>query len=321
MGKKTAPFWLWPNLLSLDAPLVAVAWLWILKKALYLHYIEPMAYWVLFGVVWCVYVVDRIIDVYRGFQEVEGEASWRHRFHWKYRWWLLGGVAIVGSFCLHQALYVLPQAMLSAGIVGGIFILKYLIVAMFQRKDSIPYIKNFMAGMIFAFGVAVPAQIYQANLSMDLGRVFYHLTDSSDVSFLMGLRHTLSNMGVFYAQYILTVLLTWETVTFGLLCMMNIMAIDLWERSRQSDDPEVKATHEMVLTLGLIVVVGFALLYTYKVADAHSKPYYYAIMTGAGLLHLINRQRSRFTLDAQRVLADLALLIPVPVYMLLSSSV
>lgn len=33
MDKERAPWWLWPNLLSLDAPVVAVAWAWMFSKA------------------------------------------------------------------------------------------------------------------------------------------------------------------------------------------------------------------------------------------------------------------------------------------------
>ena len=33
MEKERAPWWLWPNLLSIDAPLAAVAWAWMFAKA------------------------------------------------------------------------------------------------------------------------------------------------------------------------------------------------------------------------------------------------------------------------------------------------
>ena len=39
MEKHRSPFWLLPNLLSIDAPLVAVAWMWMLAQALRVEYI------------------------------------------------------------------------------------------------------------------------------------------------------------------------------------------------------------------------------------------------------------------------------------------
>ena len=55
------PLWLWPHLLSLEAPLVAVAWTWGLAK---LHQMSIMP-GVLPGLglcVWIVYVLDRVLD-------------------------------------------------------------------------------------------------------------------------------------------------------------------------------------------------------------------------------------------------------------------
>jgi len=54
-------------------------------------------------------------------------------------------------------------------------------------------------------------------------------------------------------------------------------------------------------------------------SDDHIKPFYYTVMVSAGLMHVVNRVRVRFTLDAQRVLADLAILLPAPLFLLLNS--
>jgi len=222
-SSRLPPIWLWPNLLSLDAPLVAVVWLWIFKQALFVEYIDPIAYWVLFSAVWCVYVIDRIIDVCRGIQSIEGESTWRHRFHWKYRWVLIVLVAAVAYWAFHQAVYVLPQAMLTGGMVCVILVFIYLLVTLFQRKESIPYLKNFLAGMIFAFGVAIPAQIYQMNVNHVLSEVFYHLTPASDTPLTLGISHTVKNVVVTFFEYCYLMFRSFEVVTFGLLCMMNIM--------------------------------------------------------------------------------------------------
>ncbi|MFP6855933.1 MAG: hypothetical protein VCA73_01570, partial [Roseibacillus sp.] len=44
------------------------------------------------------------------------------------------------------------------------------------------------------------------------------------------------------------------------------------------------------------------------------KAFFIAIMVSAAALQVINRMRSRFSLDALRVLADVAMLLPLPLF-------
>jgi hypothetical protein len=44
------------------------------------------------------------------------------------------------------------------------------------------------------------------------------------------------------------------------------------------------------------------------------KAFFYAIMVGAGLHWGINQLRNRFSLDTLRVLADVAMLLPLPLF-------
>lgn len=68
------PVWLWPNLLSLDAPVVAVAW-----QLLFLRCLRAEVRWtycaLLFLAVWTIYLADRLLDTARGQIETP-----RHRF-------------------------------------------------------------------------------------------------------------------------------------------------------------------------------------------------------------------------------------------------
>jgi hypothetical protein len=50
-----------------------------------------------------------------------------------------------------------------------------------------------------------------------------------------------------------------------------------------------------------------------------TRAFFYAILTGAALLYILNRSRARFELASLRVLADVALLVPVLVFFVLSS--
>lgn len=302
-----APLWLWPNLLSLDAPLVAVAWMWMLAEALRVEYIQPSIWWVLPLAIWCVYVADRLLDAWT--RPGVRESSPRHVFHWRWRWPLLVGVVAGFCVCTYQALYVLPRSIFSAGLVAVMLCLVYFALAVLRGR-GIPYAKNFLAGMIFAMGVGIPVNAASSGLLItDLNEVLYALRNT-------GLGDALWNLGGMVIKTLVLVFLYCREVwVFGLLCMMNITAIDLWERAEAEPDEALAYSHEATLTLGLIVLAGGSLLFAAMKADEYSKPYFYAVMVAAALLQVINHYRERFSMNALRVLADVALLVPLPIFL------
>ena len=301
-----APFWLWPNLLSLDAPLVAVAWMWMLSQALRVGYIQSSVWWILPLAIWCVYVADRLLDAWT--RPKMRDASPRHRFHWRWRWLLLLGVVLGSGVCAYHALYVLPRSIFSAGLVALMLCVVYFLLA-FLRFQGIPYAKNFLAGMIFAMGVGIPVNVASSALLItDLNEVFYALRHT-------GFSDALWNFGDMVIKTLVLIFLYCREVwVFGLLCMMNITAIDLWEKAEFESDDVLAYTHEAVLTLGLIILAGGSLLFAAMKADEYSKPYFYAIMVAAALLQVLNHYRERFSMNALRVLADVALILPLLVF-------
>ena len=46
-----------------------------------------------------------------------------------------------------------------------------------------------------------------------------------------------------------------------------------------------------------------------------SRPFFYAVLTSSALLYILNRRRAEFPLDALRVLADVAMLVPLLVFL------
>lgn len=307
MEKHRSPFWLLPNLLSIDAPLVAVAWMWMLAQALRVEYIPMTVWWVLPLSIWCVYVLDRLIDNW-GNKDVRASSP-RHRFHWRWRWPLLLGSVSAAALCMYEALYVLPRAIFSAGLVLMVLCGFYFTLAWF-RTNEVPYVKNFLAGMIFAMGVGIPVNAANASLLVaNFNDVIfaYKNTGLMDAVWNFGLMMLITLKVVFYHCR--------EVWVFGALCMMNITAIDLWERAATADSEETAYSHEATLTLGLIVIAGGSLLFAAMYADEYSKPFFYAVMVAAAGLQVINHYRDRFSLNAQRVLADVALILPLPVFL------
>jgi hypothetical protein len=99
------------------------------------------------------------------------------------------------------------------------------------------------------------------------------------------------------------------------LCILNIFAIDLWEDAGRSSDPETKAGDELALTLPLTLLGAASLVFALKDPDLTTRPFFYAILTGAALLQILNRSRARFQMDTLRVLADVAMLVPFVVFL------
>lgn len=314
---KRSPIWLWPNLLSLDAPIVAVVWMWVLAKSMRVVYVDAHAYWLLAGAVWCVYVLDRILDV-RRYEGVVEEMSTRHRFHWKYWKILLITVIAVSIYCIYSAFNIASAALLTTGISGIGMVILYLFVRKIDQGE-IAYTKNLIAGMTFSFGVAAPIVVESVQLHKGIYDLWFHFSAYSDANFFLALRHGIAN---FFVMSFSTVAIVFASSAlpflFGMLCFLNITAIDLWEKSRKSDTEEEKEACEALLGAGLLMLAAFSgYLLAYRLSE-YERPLCYLVMVVAALFQVINKKRSIFYLDAQRVMADFVMILPVPLIWLLN---
>lgn len=273
------PIWLWPNLLSLDAPLVALGWFMVFREIWLVRYHYSTLPWLLVVVVWCIYVADRLIDE-RMAEMGSGRDTARHEFHRKYRkpftFALLFGV--VASIVL---LNLQARGLWTHGVFVLVPVVAYFSISFFDGGQGVSYLKNVLAGLSFAYGTAVGVHLHSQE------------------------------------SHILHLLLSPEVLFFAALCMLNMTSIDHWEASRDTDNPEDKEIYKLVLTVLLFILFAFALVMR-GVAEKHSLPiqeaFYTAIMVGAGAHALLNLLRSRFSLNALRVLADVAMLLPLPVF-------
>lgn len=306
---KRPPIWLLPNLLSLDAPIVALVWMWLLAYGKKVQYLDSMLYAVLGLSVWGVYVVDRILDVRRNPHLLHASDSPRHAFHWKNRFLLQAGVLFALVVSLYQAFFKLPQNMLTVGFTGLLLVIAFAIAARIDRSE-VAYFKNLLAGITFAFGVCAPVVVSSEQLPLVLNDALSPLAEGFD---LIALLQAVINLFLVAILTVRSVLFSPAVMLFALLCTMNINAIDLWERARRSNSIEVKQESELSLSLGLIMMLAasvFVLARPHTEADALVA---YVVMASSGLLHVLNRKRSKFTLPALRVLADIALIAPVPI--------
>lgn len=280
--------------MSLEAPAVALAWLYMFASAWQVNYLPWPAYAMLGLGVWVVYVVDRLLD-HQLREEDDPEVGIRHDFHAKHRKGFVAGVAAAGAVItwllfdqlpvLLLQVYLLPVVLLVAAFFG---------LVMISPKDGqVPFLRNMIAGLAFGYGTAMMAHVY------------------------------------IHSPGALLLLFSPEMIGFSILCAINIVAIHLWERARFSNDPDEKVAMEMGLTLPLIVLACGALLLAYRDnpsmfgngvegVEQRPRPFFFAILISSALLYLLNRERSRFSLEALRSLADLALIAPLPLFLILS---
>lgn len=295
MPERRTPFWLWPNLLSLDAPLVAVVWLSLFARVWRIDYHQWQAYGALACAVWAVYLIDRLLDL-KLLDAGDARLGSRHAFTARHEP-IMKRLALASlGISTVLTLFFLPSEIIGQNLLGGaraqfgyLFPGLVLLVAFFSMtvasagSSEIPHLRNLVAGLAFSYGTGMVAHVYI-------------LTE--------GIHH---------------LLLSREMLCFGLLCAMNISAIHFWERSSSSRDREFRAAHELALTLPLALLGGAAIFFALGSDEKITRSFFYAILISAALLFVLNRHRARFSLDALRVLADLAMIVPLPVFFALAA--
>jgi hypothetical protein len=144
--------WLWPNLLSLDAPVVALLWQVFFVRCFRVH-LDPLAAGLLALAVWLIYVADRLLDAWRG-----AACQARHAFyrrHWRALLPVWTAALLFGAWL---AVTQLPRAILLRGAALAACVLAYLATVhatpAFSRRDGS---KEAAVAMLFALGASLAA--------------------------------------------------------------------------------------------------------------------------------------------------------------------
>ncbi|MFA6960707.1 MAG: hypothetical protein WC205_08160 [Opitutaceae bacterium] len=150
---RSPPWWQWSTTLSLDAPLVAMAWqaLFARKLGVQLDWHDP----VLIGLaVWIVYAADRWIEGWR--LDLDTVQTRRHQFYIRHRWpvFWVGITAIVATTAI--AIARLDGREFKAGFILLIPTLLYLFShQLVHRHHPLRIPKEIVIAVIFALGCAV----------------------------------------------------------------------------------------------------------------------------------------------------------------------
>jgi hypothetical protein len=240
--------WLWPNLLSLDAPVVALLWQILFARCFHAR-VDPLPSVLLVLAVWLIYAADRTIDAWTGACFLP-----RHEFYRRY-WrallplWIL--VLAAGSALawmrLTPELLVCGTAL--ATVVVAYFVLLHLGVLQKTKEAAV--------AVLFALGATVSA--------------WPNVRTAVDVEAI---------------------------ALFSCLCWINCVAIGHWESSVERKWPIAAAA-------GAVALAAVRLLFSGRPVLGG------AVAASAVAFVLLDFARRRFSRDALRVLADVALLSPL----------
>jgi hypothetical protein len=277
------PFWLLPSLLSLDAPLVAMAWLYVFAKTWRLGYHPWVAYATLGFAVWSVRTADRLLLASLA-EGPEERMDPRLRFHRRHSRVLRAGLVAAVAAAVYLVVTGMPMAIYKHLLLCGLLVAGFFGLSMLssQNPREVPLSRDITAGLALACATATAAHVYRSEFG------------------------------------IADMLASREFLCFSVLCILNISAVDLWEHASRCADPDIKAGDELSLTLPLTLLGGASLACALLDSEHASRPFFHALLTGAGLLYVLNRQRHRFPADALQPLAHLSLLAPVLVFIIAS---
>ena len=286
MEKERAPWWLWPNLLSLDAPLVALAWAWMFSNAWGVVSV-PWQLWATLGAsVWIIYALDRIVDARR-----EGDLKLldaRHHFHRRYSQVFFRVITIGIFFCLYSVMLNLAQTVLQYGFFVILCAVVYFVIAFNQSNSEQSGLgKNLVAGLTFSYGASAGVHAYSPVLP------FGDMVFSSEV------------------------------LLFAALCVINMTAIDFW-RLKGEDDEDAAAVLNLgtLLVAGVAMYIYISTLkreaFFFNEDFYHEqvfyKPFAVGVLVVSAGFFLLNQARRKFEAEAYRVLVDVAVVAPVFVF-------
>ncbi len=269
-----APRWLWWNILSLDAPTVAVVWASLLARASHMRL--ATADELILGLsVWCIYVSDRLFD---GWGPANPKVLHeRHRFCAKYRMALTWLVVLTAATVFWVTVDSLTHIEVSAGIKLAAIVGVYMASIHAGHGSMARFVpKEITVGVLFAAGTTLP--------------VWSRLSEFSwDVYVPFGLFAILCSLNCLVIE-------CWENEPRRPEWLQRYSPVIVWAERRINLLAAALAASAVALTLLLSRhgPVGSGLP---------------AISLAALLILLLNRHRKRLSGRALRVLADATLVL------------
>jgi hypothetical protein len=268
----TTPFWLWWNLLSLDAPTVAIIWALVFARA-YQMTLSNAEVISLLCAVWVVYTSDRLMDGWRGRNRAEFQE--RHRFCSRHRGMLAclltlavvtGFVAATRYLARSEFIAAITLAAVICTYMAGVHIGDGWLIRIVQKEAAV--------GLLFTAGVTLPLWSH-------------HVTFSWAAWASFALFAMLCSLNCLAIE-------CWEAGELP---------------SNTAHHPALKWANGRLAWMAAAVAVSAISVLPPMRANGFKGNELYGISLTALLIMLINLHRDRFSSSALRVLADAALVV------------
>jgi len=325
--RRGAPWFLWGNLLGLDAPIVAIVWAWFYARVAQ-TWLPTWLYVVLALAVWVIYQADRLGDViyYRRSTSKDGKHPVTPRHAFSQTWFrptaCLILVATIAAF--YGATFELPEGIFRQGLwLCGGGVLYALLVWSPRRRWAGLLLRGLVAGLLLWAFYSSSADLWKKLLYGGVLIVLVVLSAKRPQDrrgleppkeLVAGLLFALGTFlpAAFYAG--IDVL---QFVVFWLLCSLNCVLV-AWvdtETDAQSDPAALPQRMPGVgdaLPVLLLGLIGLCFYLNGTDGSVNAWRFYAAIGLSSLLLLGIRLGRNRLGTNASTVLADLALLTPIP---------
>ncbi|MFK7849356.1 MAG: hypothetical protein AB8D78_00120 [Akkermansiaceae bacterium] len=267
------PLWLWPNLLGLDAPIVAISWQWLFAHSFKIDL--PFTIHLVLGLsAWCVYLADRLIDVRKNnFNDFETD---RHRFTRRNFKPLLIALLIAAVVNLALIITTIPKILVFSGIVTAALVGIYYLIRFFASTTALTILpREILCGMLFALGSAIGPHAY-APVELD------------EFAYLI------------------------PVAFFGTLCSVSCILISIWERSADmaNSDNSFGSIHPFLAKSFSSGLTSLTLIAT-AMAFFSTTELFVAIAISSLSLRITVQLDRRLSQSMLRVLADALLLSPL----------
>ncbi len=269
--RASLPPWLWWNILSLDAPAVAVAWALLFARASHVE-VPAATVAVLALVVWVIYLADRLLDGFgAGDKRLLKE---RHRFCQRHRT-AVSALGVLGALAAAWLAYEgLDAADVRAGMILGGLVGAYMLCVHLGGSAALRlFPKEIAVGVLFAAGTALPIWSQPQAFSWD----------------------------GFYSWMLFALVCVLNCVAIE--CWEDEIAVRAGENQRSRVISW--ADSRIAMFAAAAALLGVAGLWVLR-SDSNAIA---AAGTAALLILLLNSVRTRLSGHALRVLADAALLI------------
>lgn len=266
------PPWLWPNLLGLDAPAVAVAWQWLFAGVFGAN-LPPVFPLILGLSVWCVYLADRLYDTTRA-PETDVQTD-RLRFT-KRHFAALSAIAVAAAIAnLFLIIRHVPRPLMVTGLITASLLGVYYLIRLkgnARLAAAIP--REILCGMIFGLGCVIAPHAF--------------LPSGGASGFVVA------------------------TIFLGLVCSASCVLISVWEkeediagndRSMATSPSPIIPHMASALTILILLATAMAFFGPWRIL--------LAVAVSALSLRLMLHFEDRLSQRTLRVLADAVLLSPL----------